>query len=151
MISFQLYKSLSGRNCLCRSSSAASSPPALLQPSPTSRTSRTRSPTFPASGTTTGWRPLLYCVSFGTVLTMRGSPHEARPPSPAVLGPLCQTQGHGLLRRNPLTPDLPSRSEPARSTRLILEVMYFSSDKVRERACETSKQMRLRLPGRPPG
>lgn len=39
----------------------------------------------------------------------------------------------------PLTLDFPSLSEPARSTRLILEVMYFSSDKVRERACETPK------------
>lgn len=40
----------------------------------------------------------------------------------------------------PLTPDFPSLSEPARSTKLILEVMYFSSDKVREWAYETSKQ-----------
>lgn len=39
-----------------------------------------------------------------------------------------------------LTPDFPSLSEPARSTKLILEVMYFSSDKVREWAYETSKQ-----------
>lgn len=39
----------------------------------------------------------------------------------------------------PLTLDFPSLSEPARSTKLILEVTYFSSDKVRERACETPK------------
>lgn len=31
-----------------------------------------------------------------------------------------------------LTPVFPSLSEPARSTKLILEVIYFSSDKVRE-------------------
>lgn len=47
----------------------------------------------------------------------------------------------------PLTPDFPSLSEPARSTRLILEVTYFSSDKVREWAYKTSKQM-LDITGR---
>lgn len=67
-------------------------------------------------------------------------PNEGWPTSTA----LCQKQGHGSWRRKlllpPLTPDFPSLSEPARSTKLILEVMYFSSDKVREWAYETSKQ-----------
>lgn len=40
----------------------------------------------------------------------------------------------------PLTLDFPSLSEPARSTKLILEVMYFASDKVREWAYETPKK-----------
>lgn len=61
-----------------------------------------------------------------------------------MCGHYARKRARGLLSSNlqppSLTPDFPSLSEPARSTKLILEVMYFSSDKVREWAYKTSKQ-----------
>lgn len=58
-------------------------------------------------------------------------------------------QSQNLVRRFPwlpcLTPDLPSLSEPARSTRLILEVMYFSFDKVREWAYKNNQSGSLTI------